>query len=274
MSRAGGRPERVRMPYVEQLAERLSSRDWLIISTVYRLRLISGSQLERLYFNDLAGRSRSVKRWQVLKRLVDAGVLVPVERRVGTAHHGSAQLCYALDSGGLRLIRLRANRESPGAQVRRPRVPGDRFIAHTLAVTELYVTLVERSRLGGFSLAEFQAEADAYWPNGVGSSIKPDAFIRLEQDGAADYWWYEADLATESLPTVHGKLLAYLDFVQRGQLGPDGVVPRVLIGVPTGKRQAAVQSVVDDLPEPADELFRVAEMAEVAQVMTDEITNE
>ena len=103
-------------------------------------------------------------------------------------------------------------------------------------------SLVERSRLGGFNLAKFQAEADAYWPNGVGGSIKPDAFIRLEREGAADFWWYEADLATESLPTVHGKLLAYLDFVQRGQLGPDGVVPRVLIGVPTSKRRTAVQS--------------------------------
>jgi hypothetical protein len=273
MSRTDGRPGRVRASYVEQLAERLSSRDWSIIFSVYRFGLISGSQLERLYFNDLSARSRSVKRWQTLKRLADAGVLAPLDRRVGTAHRGSAPLCYALDSAGQRLVQLRVNRESQGLTVRRPRLPGDRFIAHTLAVSELYVALVERSRLGGLALTEFQAEADAYWPDGSRGLIKPDAFVRLERGDAADYWWYEADLATESLPTIHGKLLAYLDFVQRGQLGPDGIVPRVLIGVPTIKRRAAVQSVVDELPEPADALFLVADMSDAARVMTDEIIN-
>ena len=77
---------------------------------------------------------------------------------------------------------------------------------------------------------------------GWAARSRPDAFIRLERDEGADYWWYEADLATESLPTIHRKLLAYLDFVQRGQFGPDGIVPRVLVGVPTSKRQAAVQT--------------------------------
>lgn len=274
MSRTDGRPGRVRAPYVEQLAERLSPRDWSIIFTVNRLGLISGLQLERLHFDKLSSvRSRSVKRWQVLKRLADVGVLAPLARRVGTAHRGSMPLCYALDSAGQRLVQLRANRESSEIHARRPRLPGDRFIEHTLAVSELYVTLVEQSRLGGFALAEFQAEADAYWPDGARGLIKPDAFVRLERGDDADYWWYEADLATESLPTIHGKLLAYLDFVQRGQLGPDDIVPRVLIGVPTSKRRAAVQSVVDALPEPADALFLVTDMSSVAQVMIDEIIN-
>lgn len=38
---------------------------------------MTGSQLERLAFMDLVGRSRSVVRWRVLKRLVDWRVLVP-----------------------------------------------------------------------------------------------------------------------------------------------------------------------------------------------------
>lgn len=271
MTGPGQAPRRARRPYVERLVQVLSARDWAIINTVNRVRLASGLQLEQLHFRNLGARSRSVMRWRVLKRLTDARVLIALERRVGTAHHGSAKLCYGLDSAGERLVRLQSNRESLAASVRRPRIPGERFVAHTLAVTELYVTLVEQARLGQFVLEEFQAEAAAYWPNGLGGWVKPDAFIRLSRAGVTDYWWYEADLATESLPTIRSKLLAYLDFANRGQLGPDGIVPRVLIGVPTTKRQAAVQFVTQSLPKPADAMFVVAEMLEVAQVMESEL---
>jgi Replication-relaxation len=282
MSHAGGRrPERVRKPYVEYLAERLSARDWSIISTIHRLRLVSGLQLERLHFHELTGRSRSVKRWQTLKRLVTAGVLTTLDRRVGTTLRGSDGLIYALDSAGQSLAQLRANREAVGTSFRRPRVPGDRFIEHTQAVSELYVDLIEHSRLGGFTVAEFQVEPR--WPNGIGGWIGPDAFVRLEQHAVADYWCYEADMATESPQPVRGipagrtvweKLLAYLDFVQRGQLGPDGIVPRVMIGVPTSKRREAIQSVVDGLQTPANRLFIVALMQEVAQLMMETLSNE
>jgi hypothetical protein len=274
MSRGGGRPERVRIPYVEQLAERLSPRDWSIISTIHRLRIISGLQLERLNFHELTGRSRSVKRAQVLKRLVDVGILVPLPRRVGTANRGSAQQRYVLDSAGQRLAHLRANRESREMRVRRPRPPGDRYIEHALALSELYVELIERSRRNDFTLVEFQVEGDAYWPNGLGGWLKMDAFVQLERGTMTHYyWWYEADMATEDLSTtIRDKLLTYLDFVQRGQLGPDDVVPRVLIGVPDRKRQDGMQGVLDELPKPADELFLVADMTEIAQLMIDEIT--
>jgi hypothetical protein len=279
MSRVGGRrPERVRRSYVEYLAERLSPREWSIVSSTYRLRLVSGSQLERLHFHELTGRSRSVKRWQVLKKLADARILVPLDRRVGTALHGSAGLIYALDSAGQGLARLQASRELAGASPRRPRVPGDRFVDHTLAVSELYVALMECSRVSGFTVGEYKVEAR--WPNGIGGWIGPDAFTRLERPATVDYWWYEADMGTESPEPVRGlvagrtvreKLLAYLDFVQRGQLGPDGIVPRIMIGVPTSKRRGVVQDVVEGLPALANRLFTVALMHEVAQLMTNEL---
>jgi len=261
------RPDRIRMPYVERLMTTLSTRDWAIIDTIYRLHVVSGLQLERLHFTPLSIHSRSVKRWQVLKRLVDARVLVPLERRIGTAQRGSSKLCYALDSAGLRLVRLRANAETTDAAVRRPRVPGERFVEHMLAVSELYVALVERGRIGRFQLEDFRAEPAAWVRDGGGRWLKPDAFVKLRAGAVYDYWWIEADLATESLPTVHRKLLAYLDFVARGQLGPDGIVPRVLIGVPTRARLTAVQRIVNALPTPADYMFRVAELADVPAVM-------
>lgn len=105
-------PQRVRTPYVEQLADRLSPRDWAILETLDRVRLATGIQLERLHFSSLTNaRSRAVMRWRVLKSLVDARVLLPLGRRVGTALHGSAELRFALDSAGQQLIRMRERRE-------------------------------------------------------------------------------------------------------------------------------------------------------------------
>ena len=262
------RPQRVRLPHVERLLATLSARDWAIISSLDCVRFASGLQLERLHFYDLGIRSRSVKRWHVLKRLAVARVLMPVERRIGTALHGSDKLCYVLDSAGERLIRLRMNAQAAGSATRRPRVPGDRYVAHTLAVTEVYVALVELSRVGGFVLEAFTVEPR--WPNGSGGYLGPDAYARLSRNGEYYSWWIEADLATESLPTLRRKLLAYLDYAERGQAGPDGVVPWVLIGVPTEARRLAVQRIVNGLPELADYVFRVSLLPDVTAVILKE----
>jgi len=146
-------------------------------------------------------------------------------------------------------------------------------VAHTLAVSELYVALVERSRIGQFELDDFQTEPAAWVRDGLGGWLKPDAFVRLGTGTVNDYWWLEADLATESLPTLRNKLLAYLDFVARGQLGPDGIVPRVLIGVPDRKRLSALQRVVNTLPTPADYMFRLAELSNAPAVMEQTLTD-
>lgn len=266
-----GRPQRVRMPYVEWLAERLSARDFSIVQTLDRVRLASALQLERLHFDELAGRSRAIVRSKVLKRLVDFRVITSLDRRIGFAQRGSSELRYGLDSAGQRLVQLQAHRELGERRVRRPRLPGERFVAHMLAVTELYVALVEADRLAKLTLVEYQVESAAYWRDGLGGWIKPDAFVKVKHGSVVDYWWYEADRATESLPTLHAKLVAYLDFVRRGQLGPDGVMPRVLIGVPTSRWQGAIEDLVHDLPAPADVMFVVSLMEDAAAVLTREL---
>lgn len=269
LARPGPGPRRVRRAYVEEFADTLSDRDWAIIESVDRLRLISGLQLERLHFSELTGHSRSVMRWRILKRLADARVLLPVERRVRAAQRDSAKLCYALDSAGMQLARLRAN--LTGSPVRRPRVPGDRFVEHTLTVTDLYVALIEQSRLEGFTLADFEVEPA--WPDGLSNWLRPDAFIRLRRGPVSDYWWYEADLGTETLPTIEAKLRRYLDFVQRGQLGPDGIVPRVQLGVKTEQRHSGIQDLINALPSPAEVMFAVALLPNVPRAMIDELAS-
>lgn len=264
-------PQRVRGPYVERLMQSLSKRDWSILQSVCELRLVTGMQLERLHFTSLVGRSRSVMRWRVLKRLVDDRALVALQRRAYSARRSAAELCYALDSAGQRAVQLKANREPATLNARRPGLPGERFIEHTLAVAELAVALSERARSGTFRLASFSAEPAAWWPDGLGRWLKPDASFVLQAGDVTDYWWCEVDLATESLPTLTRKLLSYLDFLARGQRGPDGVMPRVLVAVPTDARLRAVAALTDQLPSPASRLFCACTLADAPDRLVEEL---
>lgn len=268
------RSRRVSTAQVMALAETLTEREWQILSTINRLRLATGSQLERLHLHELNGKSRSVVRWRVLKRLVDARVLMPLARRVGGGLRGSAQLAYALDSGGERLLRLRRNLAQGEERIRRPGAIGDRFVRHTLATSELYVQLVEQSRITGFTVDEFLAEPAAWWPNVAGGWLKPDAYLAISAADVTDCWWIEVDLATEAVPTLRGKFLACLDFVNQGQLGPAKVVPRVLVTVPTDARGEVVEGLIARLPAPADELFAVALHEEAADIIVTNLGSE
>jgi hypothetical protein len=262
---------RVGTARVMALAESLSEREWQIMGTVNRLRLATGHQLERLHFAELTGKSRSVVRWRVLKRLVDAQVLMPLSRRVGGSLRGSTKLTYALDVAGERLLRLRRNLSQVEERIRRPGPIGERFVAHTLATSELYIQLMERSRVEGFTVDEFLAEPASWWPNGAGGWMKPDAYLSISADGFTDHWWVEVDLATEAVPTLRGKFLAYIDFVNYGQLSPADVVPRVLVTVPTEARGEVVANAVARMPAPGDELFAVALHNESVDLLVEEL---
>jgi hypothetical protein len=252
---------------VDWLAERLSARDWAIAGEVNRLRVASGWQLERLCFTTLAlGRSRTVTRSRVLARLVRWGVLAPVGRRVGGTAKGSTVEVFALDRAGQRLIARRQLAAGVRVRVRRPGAPGRYALSHLLAVTELYVELCEQTRAAGVAVAEFKAEPGCHWPNGARGFLKPDAYVVLERPGARDHWWVEVDLATESLPTVRGKLQTYLDFQARGERGPDDTMPWVLISTTTAQRRDAIAGVVRRLAG-AEELVTVVESTQAAAHM-------
>lgn len=262
-----GAARRRRPPHHAWLADRLSDRDWQIIEIVNRLRLVTGQQLERLYFQSLSGHAREVVRGRVLRRLVRWHVLAVSPRRIGGAARGSAGAAFALGSAGAHLYAERQATHAARQRVRHPGLPTERTVRHTLAVSELYVSLVEQAPLHGASVVSFAAEPACWWPSGVGGYVKPDVYTLLALGTVRDHWWVEVDLATESLPTLKRKLGVYLDFVQRGQLGPHGVVPRVLVSTVSSERRDAVKTIVAHLPAPASGLFRVATQSEAVDTM-------
>ena len=259
LSRAGG-PGRVRAGHVERLRESLSGRDWVVMRDVARLRLATGRQLERLHFSELAGASRSVVRRRVLGRLVEERVLATLERRIGGVRAGSDGLVYYLDTAGQRLL-------TTDGPVRRMHPPGERYMRHVLAVAGLYVDLAVRAREGDLRLDRFAAEPASWWPDGRGSQLKPDGYARISGYDHFDSWWLEVDLATEHLPTLKRKLAVYVDFYMRGQLGPDEVMPLVLVTVPDIKRLSEIDRLIRQLPSQAGDLFTVALHNDAADVI-------
>ena len=240
------------------IAERLSSRDQAILFDLACVRILSGVQLTRLHFVELAPGSGERTRRRVLARLADHQLVATLERTIGGARAGSAGHVYALGIAAQRVLPLLggdAYTSGQPSRTRAPETPGSLFLAHALAVAELYVQLREHERGGHLTLAHFATESAAWWPDGRGGVIKPDAYARVRRSDVEDCWWIEVDRATESLPTLKRKLAAYANFARSGQLGPDDVVPRVLVTVPHDRRLADVRDLVASLPAPGSELI-------------------
>lgn len=250
--------QRVRRTQVEAARAAISQRDLALLHELARVRVLSGRQLERLLFADIALSARSRVRRRVLGRLVDWRLVTTLERRVGGVRAGSAGLVYSLDSGGARLLATAPGSGRDRSRLRRPATPGSRFLRHALAVSEFYVRLREAERSAtnaGWQLVTFEAEPTCWWPDGLGGQLKPDAYVLLRSRRFEHAWWAEIDLGTESLPTVGHKLSRYRDFHHRGGVGADGVMPRVLLSLSDGDRAGSLtgQSVV-----PPDGLVEVA----------------
>jgi protein involved in plasmid replication-relaxation len=240
------------------ITERLSPRDQAILLDLARVRVLSGAQLTRLHFATLAPESRERTRRRVLARLAEYQLVAMLERTIGGARAGSAGHVYALGIAAQRVLPLLGDGAytcGPPSRTRAPETPGSLFLAHALSVAEFYVQLREHERAGQLTVAQFATERAAWWPDGRGSVIKPDAYARLRGTNVEDCWWIEVDRATESLPTLKRKLVAYTDFARSGQLGPHDVVPRVLVTVPHDRRLADVRDLVASLPTPGPELI-------------------
>lgn len=235
--------QRVGIPYAIAIAERLTPRDWAILSTLHRCRLATGRQLERLHFAHHAPRSRTPKRSRVLSRLVRYRVITVADRPYPGPGGGRPSPLYLLDTAGATLLQIRTDpKHAGGRAIRRPGLPGDRFVAHMLAVTELYVQAVEADRAGRFTLSAFAAEPASWWIAKDGTTLKPDAFLRATYGDVTDRWWIEVDRGTESLPTVAAKLRAYTRFATTDGHGPAGVLPAILITTPGSARADAIRT--------------------------------
>lgn len=256
---------RLSLAAVEQAVQQLGERDRAILLDLARVRVLTGSQLTRLHFHDLSPKTQDRTRRNVLSRLISIGFVTTLERTIGGVRAGSSGLIYALNAGGQRALAF-LETASP-TRARKPWTPSQLFLQHSLAVSELYVQLIEAEQMRRLVLVEYRSEPASWFPNGSGGTIKSDAYAIVQFGGFEDTWAIEVDRAKESLPTLRRQLLAYVDFAQSGQEGPNGVTPRVLVTVPHERRLADVQSIIRGLPEPGAQLLSVALFSEAVLTM-------
>jgi hypothetical protein len=255
-----------------ELAGELSKRERTITETVARLRLVSGTQLERLFFastTNPASRARLTRR--ALARLVELELLGRLERRVGGVRAGAAGHVYYTTSGGQRLVAY-----WQGEGLNRPRSryePTASFVRHTLGISESYVQLVEADRAGVMELLEFQSEPTA-WRTFIGLGgtrlmLKPDAFARLGVSAEEEERVYlEIDCGTEGRAALARKCRAYLMAWQAGTGGE--VFPRVVWITTTERRVSLLTGVCASMPAEAWKLFVVTTPEQALTVLAGE----
>lgn len=202
----------------------LTPPDWQVLATLRKVRVATGLQLQRLHHgDDDAAKQRRIRQLTRLSRLQ---VITRLERRIGGVTRGSMSSVYTLDVAGLRLLDFTG-------QARTPWTPSTPFVAHAVAVTELYVQLTATDRASRLELVRFDAEPRCWRQytdrSGDQLIIKPDADVVLGVGEFEHHWWIEIDLSTESRPRLTAKARQYVDFYSTGQPAAErGVNPRVL----------------------------------------------
>ncbi len=243
------------------LAVAMPDRDRAIVEAIGRLRLVSGGQLERLFFAaTYQPQTRAGLRRRIVGRLLARGILFQLERPVGGVRAGSAGAVYGLGSAGKRLI---AYWRGEGLhRVRAPHEPEVAFVRHTLTIGEHYVRLVEAQRAGELELVEFQGEPDC-WRRFVGFGgrvvvLKPDAFVRLGVGDFEERSFLEVDLGTVGRGALRRKCSAYIDYYRCGrEQAETGVFPRVVWITTNQARTALLVDVCSSLPPEYWPLFCV-----------------
>lgn len=255
---------------VRDVEDRLGRRDLAVVDVLKRVRVARRRQLQRLIFFDGSALSNARRSQRTLERLSQWRVITRLDRRVGGTRSGSAGFVYALDTLGQRIAEMAG--PVGGSRPRRPWIPSPPFLRHALTVTELYVQLVEVSRLADFEIEGFDTEP-ACWraftgPAGEVEFLKPDAYVRLGTPEFAEHSFVEVDLATESSPALARKFDRYRRYwVSGAEQRRHRVFPRVLWLVPDPKRLDQVLDVASRQPAEAWRLFRVAEFEEAIHTL-------
>jgi hypothetical protein len=246
---------RISARQLQAISANLTPLDTDVIGFLAAVRLATCKQLCRRFWIDGTGsdqaRARAGRR--ALKRLSDWRVLDPLpDRARGGVRGGSDTLIYAVGRSGARLL------AQHGQMPRRLGAPGQRHIAHTLAVCELVVRLHEADRAGDLELLEIQSEP-ACWRTfrggmmGTRLTLKPDAFVRVGAGAQEDHWMIEVDLASEHRSTLTAKAKRYHAHYRANS----GVHPRVLWTAPDRRRAEQLEDLFGHLPPEAQRLFTV-----------------
>jgi hypothetical protein len=202
-----------------------------------------------------------------LARLVEAGVLATLPRRVGGNGGGSGQYVYQVGPIGAGLLKASSSAAWHEA-------PSVRFVEHTLAGSEIHVALVEAERGGkveGLTIVHEPRTWRRFTSTGGQIEVlKPDLMVELATpDGWELRWWVEVDRGTEHIPTVVRKCQVYARYWRSGvEAQHHEVFPRILYSVPDKGRAAKITATIGRTRTLPRDLFRVATTDDTVATLT------
>jgi hypothetical protein len=241
---------------VQRLTAQLTPLDYCVLDTLRTVRIATGGHLRRLYWSDSDSGKRLGRHH--LAKLTKLRLIARLDRRIGGVRAGSDGYSYSLDVAGLRVVAD----STTNRRLRRPSTPGDRYLAHALAITDRYVDLHQAEARHEFELLAFEAEP-ASWRTYAGDhgrqlTIKPDAFVILADRDWEHRWFIEVDRATEHRPTILRKAREYVSYFQSGtEQTITGIFPKVLWIAPTDAHATAIADWLAALASDAQGLFQV-----------------
>ncbi len=227
---------------MQQLGETLSDRDRRLLRDVADLRLVTGSQLQRLSFAGPQASSQNLRiARRTLQRLTRLGLLQRLHRRVGGIRAGSSSYVYAITPAGAQAI---------GRQVSRGRVrePSLTFLNHQLAIAEVVVDLRAAHDDGVLRELRIETEPACWRPlnDSTGSILKPDLFITAVLEDEELLAFMEVDNDTEHAAALARKTALYRAHYASGrEQQAEGVFPEVLWLASSERRRQQLRAVCD-----------------------------
>lgn len=250
-----------------ELGDELSERERQIIEAVVQLRLVSGRQLERLFFAEVArpaSRARLARR--TCARLVGRQVLGRLERRVGGVRAGAAGYVYFPAPAAQRLVAYWQGEGLRRALARYE--PGLAFVRHRLAVSECFVRISEAEREGALELLECETEPTRAFigAGGQRSLLLPDAFLRLGLGETVElHAFLEVDTGSEGRLALTRKCHAYVAAWRSG--GGGAVFPKVIWVTVSERRAQLLTEICASMPAEAWKLFIVTAPDQLVEVL-------
>lgn len=248
----------------------LTDKEKQILQFLCKAKYATTKQISRLFFLDSIKETTALRRANLAtKKLNHLGFISHLERRIGGVRAGSGSYIWTMKTAGLRALK-QAGENLPISRKNKYE-PTAHHLAHTLAISEVYVQLTETARKNpNFSLDLFLFEPNCWrgWLDALGGrmSLKPDAFVEISLHDYLDSYFIEVDKSTESLVRIISKCKQYIRYYNTGfEQKYNDVFPLVLWIAPNDKRKIAIQKRIQDELDNFWELFQVVSLDEFAE---------
>lgn len=258
------------------ISERLSERDWRILTTIGVFRFLTTRQLSRQHF-DARGSDCAIPRAanRALARLNELGLINSLARRIGGVRAGSAGHIWHLTDQGNRLLAQRLHEPAPTRI--RPFEPGTAFLEHTLAIAEVVISLQEAAATSDIVVHHLELEPtcwrDYTTVHGAPMRLKPDLAATTRHHSFEDMWFFEIDRDTEPPGRVVTKCEQYQQYRASGiEQDTYGIFPAVVWIVPNQRRRTQLTQRLASEPRIDSDLFTVItpdQLTDVVQVGAD-----